>query len=273
MIEITSSKNPAIKLVKSLYQKKHREKEQKFVIEGYKTIRSAIDGGAKCLSLYATREEYERIEEQLQQASAENGMDLYLVTSPIFKEIASTETPQGILSVMEMPSKLDEDDLSEYLRQSSENESILMLDRIQDPGNMGTIIRTADAAGIKKIILIKGCVDIYNEKVVRSTMGSIFSCHFYEVDNIGQVIDILKRNSYTVIASALENSILYSREGIFASRSCLIIGNEGNGVQTKLIEESDFVVKIPIVGHAESLNAAVAAGILMYKMLESKGDL
>lgn len=271
MTEITSSKNPAIKLVKSLYQKKYREKENKFLLEGFKTIKSAVDSGARYDALFSTREVYQRYKEEFEAYSKQFEAENYIVSSSLFKEIAGTETPQGMLAVMNMPKKLYANDLLSQLKY--ENDNILILDRIQDPGNMGTIIRTADAAGIRKIVLIRGCVDIYNDKVVRSTMGSIFSCEFYDIDNTLEMIGFLKESKYTIVASALENSIPYTQEEVFGTKSCLIIGNEGNGVESSLLESSDYIVKIPILGNAESLNAAVAAGILMYKMLESKDDL
>lgn len=144
-----------------------------------------------------------------------------------------------------------------------ETDFIVVLDRIQDPGNMGTIIRTADAAGAQSIILLKGCVDIYNPKVIRSTMGSIFDMNI--VNCVDEDLDIIKNKGFNIVSSYLNTNNYYNSVD-YGEKVALIIGNEGNGIKDEIIDKSDILVKIPIYGKAESLNAAMASGILMYEI-------
>src|SRR5699024_7948525 len=144
------------------------------------------------------------------------------------------------------------------------NEHLLLVDAIQDPGNLGTIIRTADAVGMSQIILGTGTVDVYNDKVIRASQGSIFHIPIKQAPLLN-IIKELKRSNYTIWASALQNAINY-RDAEREKKIALIVGNEGAGISEKILKEADKVVKIPIYGQAESLNVSVAAGILMYQM-------
>ncbi|MBM7562284.1 TrmH family RNA methyltransferase [Fusibacter tunisiensis] len=272
MIEIASSKNPQVKFLKSLHQKKHRERESKFIVEGIKTLELAIKAGITCYGVYLTEKGLESLRSQLPELF-EKVNRVHLISEAVLKEVTSTETPQGVIGVLEMPLKMKQEQLFDRIQIETRMGSILMLDRIQDPGNMGTIIRTAEAAGIQDIVLVKGCVDIFNDKVMRSTMGSIFNVSFYEVEDPVAFVTALSEFGYLIVASALENAVAYSRNSVFSKRNCLIIGNEGNGISDMLLQASDIRVKIPIRGVAESLNAGVAAGILIYKMLESDLNL
>ena len=179
--------------------------------------------------------------------------------------MTQTEQSQGIIGVINMPKVLD---LSVLKQEVVKNEkyNIVLLDRIQDPGNLGTIIRTADAAGIEWILLAKGTVDAYNPKVVRSTAGSILNIKLIEVDPIKDALNLLKTFGVNVIATTLEGAVDYGEPSSYKRFNCLVIGNEANGESNEIIELSDARVKIPIYGSAESLNASVAAGIMMYKL-------
>ena len=141
---------------------------------------------------------------------------------------------------------------------------VLILDRIQDPGNMGTIIRTADAAGVDAIINLKGCVDIYNPKVIRSTMGSIFDMNIIQATQ-DDALRVLKDNNFEIVSSYLNTDNYYNTVD-YTNKVALVIGNEANGVNDELISKSHTLVKIPIYGNAESLNAAISSAILMYEI-------
>src|SRR5690625_734014 len=140
----------------------------------------------------------------------------------------------------------------------------VLVDSIQDPGNLGTIIRTADAAGFTKVVLGNGTVDMYNDKVIRASQGSIFHIPVVSKD-LREEITILQSKNILVLASALEHAISYESVQV-TGKSALIVGNEGSGIKKELLEVADKIVKIPIYGKAESLNVSVAAGILMYYM-------
>lgn len=140
----------------------------------------------------------------------------------------------------------------------------MILDRIQDPGNMGTIIRTADSAGVDAIIALKGCVDIYNPKVIRSTMGSIFDMNIIDASQ-DETVDMLKSLDFNIVSSYLNTENFYDKID-YGSKVALVIGNEANGINEELVSKSDILVKIPIYGKAESLNVMISSAILMYEI-------
>ncbi|MBE0449220.1 MAG: RNA methyltransferase [Clostridia bacterium] len=262
MIEITSPQNKWIKLAKSLATKKYREKEQKFLLEGLRTVTLAIETGQKCHVILVSNDILAQNDKNF---DFEEFAQVYSVETGLFKEISHTENSQGVIGIMSIPDKMIDDEFIETLKEEDIS-SLIMLDRLQDPGNMGTVIRTADAAGFSYVILNKGCVDVYNEKVVRSTVGSIFNVKFIEAEQPLDLINTLKILGYNIVVTSLRDSKDYKAEDNYAAKNCLIIGNEANGVSDELIESADICVKIPIFGKAESLNAAVAAGIMMYKI-------
>ena len=198
---------------------------------------------------------YQAAEEQVLE---EKNIKIFKTTNKIFNELIDTENTQGILAVL----RYKERDLVNNINQ--DDKFVLILDRIQDPGNMGTIIRTADSAGVDAIILLKGCVDIYNPKVIRSTMGSIFDMNIIQTTQ-DEAVDFLKANNFDIVSSYLHTESYYN-ETTYDGKIALVIGNEANGINDELISKSDKLVKIPIYGNAESLNAAISAAILMYEI-------
>jgi TrmH family RNA methyltransferase len=179
----------------------------------------------------------------------------YVMKDGDFVKLADTRHPQGVLAVVRQ---------REYsVSDLPEGNLYIILDAIQDPGNLGTIIRTAEAAGAASVIMNKGCADIYSPKVVRSTMGSIFRVPFIYTDNPEEAVNMIKKAGATVYAAALEGeSILEKR---FEDKRAFIIGNEGNGISEDVLKLADKTVSIPMAGKVESLNAAVSAAILMYR--------
>ena len=186
------------------------------------------------------------------------GIKVYKTLNKIFSEMVDTENTQGILAVLEYKER----DLVNNINQ--DDKFVLILDRIQDPGNMGTIIRTADSAGVDAVILLKGCVDIYNPKVIRSTMGSIFDMNIIHATQ-DDAVNFLKSNDFNIVSSYLQTDNYY-HETTYDGKIALVIGNEANGINDELIAQSDKLVKIPIYGNAESLNAAISAAVLMYEI-------
>lgn len=141
---------------------------------------------------------------------------------------------------------------------------LLLIDQVQDPGNLGTMIRTADAAGFSQVVLGKGTVDLYNDKVVRASQGSIFHIPIIQADLL-ELIPALQSQTYTVLASALENAVAYDTVEQL-EKIALVMGNEGSGIAPEILQLADKCIKIPIYGQAESLNVSIAAGILMYQL-------
>ena len=151
------------------------------------------------------------------------------------------------------------------------NKNFLILDNLQDPGNMGTILRTADSLNIKQIIVSKGSADIYNLKVVRSTMGAIFRVKVIESDNLVKTVKEMKKHKINIYATDLSaNKSIYE---VNYNKSAVIIGNEANGVSKELLDESSEKIKIPMLGKTESLNAAVATSIILYHAYRSMGEI
>lgn len=262
MIRIESTQNKVYKLAKSLNLKKYRDKENKYLLEGLRYVQSNIEMGHTCEALLCTDS---FLKQHLEDISKELA-PIFVLDEKLFMDLAQTERPQGIIGVFHMQPKRNEKDL---LNASWDNQNMVLLDRIQDPGNLGTIIRTADAAGIKTILLAKGTVDLYNPKVVRSTAGSLQNIQVYELLDLKETLISLKEKGIKIMATALERSVDYRQIDYSLNSFCLVIGNEANGVANEIIELADYCVKIPIHGQAESLNAAVAAGIMMYKIQES----
>ena len=183
----------------------------------------------------------------------------------VFEKISDTMTPQGILCVME---RMDYT-LENLLKKT--NPTIMMLEDIQDPGNLGTIMRTGEGAGIDGIILSKGCVDIYNPKTIRSTMGSLYRMPFLYTDELKETITYLKEKGIRFYAAHLNGAVFYDEADYSADGGIgFLIGNEGNGLTDETAALADTCIKIPMEGQVESLNAAIAASVLMYEAYRQK---
>lgn len=263
MLRISSSQNPIIKEVKALRERKHRDSLKKYFIEGKKIVAEAFSfpSDVDYILISEFLENSNEIDETVNFCSI-NEKKLIMVPDKVFSEISDTKTPQGFLAVMNQPS------LSIH-RLPASSSFIIILDSLQDPGNLGAIIRTADAAGVDAIFLSKGSVDIYNPKVLRSTMGSIFHLPIYRYDSFIELKIILQENKFKLLTTHLKgDSNLYDLE--LNNPIAIIIGNEANGVSSEIANDADYLVKIPMPGKAESLNASVAASIIVYECLRQR---
>ncbi len=254
---ITSNQNLLIKEIKGLELRKNREEKGLFIAEGLRFVEESVKEKALIDKIVVSNTFLEG--KSAMDRIRNMGLPCYVVSDKIFKEISDTQTPQGILAVIKKKDAL----IGDIIKSSNK---IVMLESLQDPGNMGTIIRTADAAGMTGIILSKGCVDVYNRKVLRSTMGSIFHLPIHRTDDFIGTIKELKAKGIKVYASHLEGSINYY-DIDECQNTAVIIGNEANGISDEAAMAADCLIKIPMPGKAESLNASVAAGILMYEIL------
>ena len=258
-IMITAKDNDKVKYTKSLLKSKNRNKESKFIIEGYRILTLAIECNAK-IDYVFINEDFEKKTEHVEflEILKSKNINTYKTTNKIFNELVDTESTQGILAVVKFNQRTIQENLKD------EHRFVVILDRIQDPGNMGTIIRTADAAGVDAIIALKGCVDIYNPKVIRSTMGSIFDMNIIHATQ-EEALRILKLKNFDIVSSYLDTNNYYDKVE-YNYKTALVIGNEANGINDELVSKSDVLVKIPIYGKAESLNAAISSAILMYEI-------
>lgn len=249
--KITSTSNSQIKRLVALKNKSSaRKKEGVFLVEGIKLYRETPKDRIE--SIY--------IEEKFSELYGNEVSESYTIVSEnVFRYISDTVTPQGILVVV----RQKENKLSDILTKDKKQLYIL-LENLQDPGNLGTIVRTAEGAGVSAVIAGKSTVDIYNPKVIRSTMGSIFRVPYIITDNLETEIKLLKENGVSVYAAHLNGKVYYDNEN-YNESTAFIIGNEANGLTEKTAANADKLVKIPMCGQLESLNASVAAAILMYE--------
>lgn len=248
---INSLDNSTIKKVKKLKQRKYREEEKKFLAEGRKFLDFTYT--PDLIILKENFEDFENITTKLERFNCRK----IVVNDKIFKELTSQENSQGVILVY----PYCEANIGKI------NSNIIVLDKIQDPGNLGTIIRVADAAGFKDIILTKGSVDCYNEKCVRSSMGSIFNMNIVYMEEL-PLIQFLKEKKYKFLVTALENNSIEYTDITLNEKNAIIFGSEGNGVSDNFLKVADETVIIPIYGSAESLNVAMASGIILYKVRE-----
>lgn len=254
MKHIESESNASLKQWKKLHTKKEREKSGTFLLEGPHLIEEAITSGAN-LQHVIVEENFEINEAWLQEK-----FTLWSVPAKLMKQLSETEKPQGIIAVCEMM-----DQSEELIKKGGR---YLLIDGVQDPGNLGTIIRTADSAGLDGVFLGEGTADLYNGKTVRSTQGSLFHLPIVKA-NLLEIIERCKEHDLPVLSTSLQNSV-DMRETPEVDSFALIMGNEGAGVQEILQQQSTLNVKIPIFGSAESLNVSVATGILLYELQRNR---
>lgn len=267
MREIQSISNPTIKGIKKLQRKKDRWDERLYLIEGVKVINEYMEYIGKP-KLILISEELSTVTGGTELFNKINEYDAHLIKVPhrILKDLSDTENPQGIVAVVNFNDSEIENLIVE------KNNFIIVLDGVQDPGNLGTIIRSADAFNINGIILTDNCVDLYNPKVVRGTMGSLFHIPIAIADNKLEIINNLKDRGITIYSTYLEGKN-YIHKIDMTKDMAIIIGNESRGVSKELLELSDYTLKIPMYGNAESLNAAIAASVIMYEAARQRVNI
>jgi TrmH family RNA methyltransferase len=255
-MEIIQSKNNSlINEIKKLKEKKYRLKSNQFLIEGFRFVLEALKSDFEVSMIFVSDKSKERWEDFNISSKLHKNTKVYWVTEQILKLLSDTETPQGIVAVVD----------NRELNVENKEGFYVLVDKIQDPGNMGTIIRTAHASKALGVIITKGTVDIYNEKTLRSTMGSIFHVPIIQ-DNDLDKINFLKENGFKLVASSLDtDKNFYDVD--FTGKIIISVGNEGNGISDEIYDMADIKVKIPMPGGAESLNVSVAAGVMMFEVI------
>lgn len=251
-IIIESNQNKIIKEVNSLKAKKERDKTGLFILEGKRLV-DEIPNSWEIKYLLKAESYSEDI----------NFEKVYTVKDSLFEKISETVNPQGILAVCH----IKEFDVTNV--DYSNSHFFVVLENVTDPGNMGTLIRTADAAGADGIFLSKGCVDIYNPKVIRATMGSIFHLPIYRNLNLMDLMEDFKNNNVKTLAAHLKGTSTPYKVDM-TTACAVIIGNEANGLSDEISEMASDLVKIPMPGKAESMNAGIAGGILIYEAVRQR---
>lgn len=262
-IELSKNQFRLINNIKN--SKSLRKKSQRFILEGTRSVFEGIMSDYS-LDFIVVSKEFSNSNKakMLKILKIVRPEKIFITKNKIFDKLSDTVTPQGIMAVLKIKTYHLEDIIKE-------NFLILALDRISDPGNMGTIIRTADAVGVDGILLGKGCVDIYNPKVVRSTMGSIVHLPFVQCEKIEDTLIQLKKLGGKIITTHLEGE-KYFYNIDFNTSTVIVLGKEDIGVSREILEITDEVVKIPMLGRAESLNVAIANGIVLYEAVRQRLD-
>ena len=257
---ITSKDNEIIKHIRKLKEKKYRDEYNEYVIEGIKIVEEAIKENVKIKQVIVCNDTTKTYEIPTHIMLEIAKYDCIYVTDKIFNLITQVTNPQGIMAIIEKNNENNEIDYSQDI--------IVVLDDVQDPGNLGTILRTVDSIGLNQIIVSKGTADAYNSKVVRSTMGAIFRIKIIEKEDLIKTIKDIRKHHFKLLVTSLqtENSIY----DIDFYKKIIVIGNEANGVSKEIQEIADEKAKIPMLGRTESLNASVAAGIVMYEYVRQK---
>lgn len=252
METITSRHNPLVAHLRRLASSgSYRRERGEFLCDSPKLLHEALLHGAELLTVAATRG-------MTLPDGIHAGVRLVEVPEDVMQLISPAKTPQGVVFTCRLPRT--------ECPQTLTGARYLALDGVQDPGNVGTIIRTADAAGLDGVLLSNQCADVFSPKVLRATMGSIFRMNLRTTDDLPGELTKLREKGYSILSSQLDGTPFYERQGV-AERFALIIGNEGNGVSEQVQQTATHRVRLPMRGGAESLNAAIAAAIMMYELM------
>ena len=245
---LTSLKNPRIQAARALKDRKARLASQAFLVEGDKMVSEALASGFPVQALFLR-------EDRTLSCPVPPGLPVYLLPEHVFASLSDTRTPQGIAAVVGLRPR------------KPSGSRLIALDGVQDPGNVGTILRTADAAGLDGVLLGPDCADVFSPKVLRATMGSIFRMGLLFPENLADCLVSLRGEGYSILSSQLDGTPFYERKDV-REKWVLVIGNEGNGVSRAVQEAATHRLRLPMRGGAESLNAAIAAGIMMYELMK-----
>ena len=257
---ISSKDNDLIKHIRKLKDKKYRDENNEYIIEGIKLIEEAVKENAEIKKVIVCDDTTRTYEIPTNVMLEIAKYECVYVTEKIFNMITQVTNPQGIMAIVKKNVTNSEIDYSQDI--------IVVLDGVQDPGNLGTILRTVDSVGLSQIIVSKETADAYNPKVVRSTMGAIFRVKIIESEDLQETIKQMKKHHFKLMVTSLQtNKSIYDME---LNKRIIVIGNEANGVSKMLQDMSDEKVKIPMLGKTESLNASVATGIILYEYVRQK---
>ena len=255
---ITSLKNPWILAWRSLKDAKGRRAHEAFLVEGQRMAEEALASAfpLEALLIRDGTMAPESLPEFFRVHGLREGPPVFFLPEHVFAAVCDTKTPQGIAAVLRI------------LSRPLSGRRFIALDGLQDPGNVGTILRTADAAGFDGVLLSPDCADVFSPKVLRATMGSIFRVGLAFPRDLPARLAELKSEGFSVLSSQLDGTPFYDRENV-GPKLVLIVGNEGNGVSEAVRRVATHHLRLPMRGGAESLNAAIAAGIMMYDLMRT----
>ena len=257
---ITSRSNPLIIETASLKEKKYRQKSSLFVFEGVKLFDEAVKRGVDIVRVFAT----ERMTEYCKNSPFEG--EIITVSDSVYEKLSNEKSPEGIICAAKYIDKSHNMNKIYTKEEFAGSEKrVIILSSLRDPGNLGTIIRSASAFGVDEIILSSDCADIYNPKTVRAAMGTLFSQCISYVDDLSETVRTMNEGGYTTLAAVLDDKARPLNDIEIGKKTALIIGNEGHGIAPDVIESASGTVYIPMEAGVESLNAAIAASVFMWQ--------
>jgi len=258
---ITSARNPRIVAARKLDQRKHRQAQRRFLVEGLQLLRMALDAGARPIEVFYCEAQFAGSEAPaLLKRFRQLRVDLVAVSPEVTQSLSERDAPQGLVATF----ALFDTPLNKM--QLAGRELVVVLDRLQDPGNLGTLIRTADAVGAAAVILIEPCVDPFDPKAVRGSMGSLFNLPLVQTEDVPGLFASLRQSGLRSVGADARLGEAYGR-GALHGGIALVLGNEARGLSDDVRGYMDAWARLPIAGKAESLNVAVAGGVLMYEWL------
>ncbi|WP_238442595.1 TrmH family RNA methyltransferase [Desulforamulus reducens] len=254
-----------MKLVKKLAQRNFRQKERKLAVEGIRFVEEALSSTWQTeILLYTDQACQAQRGKILLDLARDKGVEVLAVSDAIMKELSDTETPQGMLAVLRQPDYTLED-----IIRPDQKPLVVIVDGVQDPGNLGTIIRSADAAGASGVILLKGTVDIYNPKTLRATMGSLFHLPVIQVSDVNEALEYLASIGVTLLVGEPAGGIPVFKANLQTPVG-IIVANEGAGPREEIFRYNHQKITIPMPGCAESLNVAIATSIILYEAIRQR---
>ncbi len=257
---ITSTSSAQVKHVLLLQKKaKARRESQEFVVEGIKMVSEAP--ADRVVKVYISETFDKNNEEFKSNLNIESGR-IEIVSDHVFMHMSDTQTPQGVMAIVKMRTYNMEEILAD-------NALIIGVENLQDPGNLGTIVRMGEGAGVTGVVMSANTVDIYNPKTIRSTMGSIYRIPFIYVEDFAKTMIDMKSMGVKVYAAHLDGTMEYT-EPDYKAKTAFLIGNEGNGLTTAAVNAASHLIKIPMEGQVESLNAAIACTVLTYEAMRQR---
>ena len=264
-MHITSRSNPTVVSAAALKERKYREKEYSFIFEGIKLFEEALKSGICITNVFATEKVYEKCKEMAPK------LDITMVSDGVYEKLSNEKSPQGVICVAKYIDKIHNINKIYNKEEFSESKKrILLLSSLRDPGNLGTVIRSAAAFGCDEIILSSDCADIYNPKTVRAAMGTLFRQRISVVQSLSDTVKLMTDGGYRVCAAVLDDKAQPLNRLDIDRKTAFIIGNEGHGIDNDVIKAAGNTVYIPMAEGVESLNAAAAAAVFMWESMVSE---
>lgn len=268
-IEITSFQNPKIKTITSLKNKNKRDKLGLFLIEGYREILRAEENHVEFSSFYYSPEFFlKENEEELMNRIRKKKVPFYKVKKEIFSKLSYRDRPDGLLAVAKIHRRRLSD-LQAFL-QTKSSPFLVVAESIEKPGNLGTILRSCDAAGVDGMVLVDHCTDLFNPNVVRASVGTLFSENVFEAST-DELLSFLKKNSIRIAAATPHAERIFTKTDL-TGPIAIVVGTEQYGLSERWMKECDIQVKIPMLGSADSLNVSAAATLLIYEVLRQRSS-